>query len=105
MLTIIHAIFDMVLFLTIGKFTPINTTILDLLLILSVNLIDLDHIKAKPIFKKGRNSFKTHFIHKKWKIIILLASIMLFIRPLLFLGIGLISHLTLDHLDNIIHKA
>lgn len=94
MITPIHLAFDYILYLIVGKFISVNT--LDLILLFSENLMDLDHLFSRPIYKFRRNPFKTHFLHKNWKIVSLIAIIFLFIRPIMFLGIGIMSHFFLD---------
>lgn len=102
MLTPIHILFDLCIYFLFGiKFQP---HWYDLALLLSVNLIDLDHLFAKPIYMRGRNSFKTHYLHKRWKWLIGLAAIALLNRYTLFLGIGVLSHLALDYADAILSK-
>lgn len=73
-----------------------NTT--DAILLFSSNLIDLDHLLAKPIYHPHRNPFLTHPIHKQWRVVIIISTAFLFYRPLLFLGLGLLTHLFLDYL-------
>lgn len=92
----IHVAVDSGIYLLTGKLGLIQTTPLDLILILSAGLIDLDHLASRPIYHPRRNPFKTHPIHKNWKIVLIIAFAMLFLRPVLFLGMGLISQLFLD---------
>ncbi len=98
MITFIHLVIDFAIWIVIGKVGLINTSI-DLFLLFSVNLIDLDHLFSKPIFSEKRNPFKTHFIHKQWKLLLILAIVFLFIRPIMFLGIGIMSHFFLDYVN------
>lgn len=103
MITPIHILFNLIVYLILGK-TLIITNNIDLFLVLASELIDLDHLNAKPIFNPKRNSFKTHFFHRNWRVVLLISIALLFYRPLMFLGIGLISHLSLDFLYNKIKK-
>ena len=103
MITPVHIIFNIIIYFIIGK-TLIATNTFDLILLLLSELIDLDHLNAKPIFDPKRNSFKTHFFHRNWKMVLLISIAMLFYRPSMFLGIGLMSHLFLDFLYNKIKK-
>jgi hypothetical protein len=93
-ITPIHLAFDYIIYLIFGNF--IKTNVLDLILLFSVSLIDLDHLFSKPIYKFKRNPFKTHFLHKQWKFVLIIALLMLLVRPIMFLGIGLMSHFFLD---------
>jgi len=95
MITPIHIAINLIVYFISGSFIKITTT--DLILLLSAELIDLDHLFSKPIYHPKRNPFKTHFLHKHYLIIIFISIILLFIRPTLFLGIGLLSHLILDY--------
>ena len=103
MITPIHILFNLLIYFILGK-TLILTTNIDLILLLCSELIDLDHLRAKPIYHPRRNSFKTHPLHKQWKIILIISLLLLFYRPLMFLGIGLISHFLLDFIENKIKK-
>jgi len=97
MLTPIHLIFDLLIYFIVG--IKYQTHWYDLALLLSVNLIDLDHLFTKPIYKHGRNSFKTHFLHRHWKWMVGLAAFCLLNRYTLFFGIGILSHFLLDWMD------
>lgn len=98
MTTPTHVASNLVVFLVLMQFQNINPNYTDLYLMLGSNLIDLDHLFSHPIYHPKRNPFKTHFLHKQWKIITFIAILMLFYRPLMFLGIGLILHFFLDYL-------
>jgi len=98
MITILHVIFNLSVYFIIGLFIPVSY--IDLFLVLFAELIDLDHLPSKPVYKKGRNSFETHFLHKRVFIVLIIALTMLFIRPIMFLGIGILLHFFLDYLDN-----
>jgi len=104
MITPIHITFNLGIYFFISKMNVLGLDEIDLLLILSSELIDLDHFFSKPIFNANRNSFKTHFLHKNWKIILLISILLLFCKPLMFLGVGLLSHLLLDYIYNKIYK-
>ncbi|OGN29722.1 MAG: hypothetical protein A3A33_04495 [Candidatus Yanofskybacteria bacterium RIFCSPLOWO2_01_FULL_49_25] len=71
----------------------------DLVLLIGSNLIDLDHLSARPIYDPYRNGFKTHFLHRNWKAVLFLSILMLFVRPVMFLGIGIMLHFLLDYID------
>lgn len=96
MITLVHICFDLLLLVIISLADIIKINILDVILLFSASLIDLDHLFSKPIYDPKRNQFKAHFLHKNWAVILVLSIILLFIRPVLFLGVGLISHLLLD---------
>ena len=98
MTTPTHIASNLAIFWILMHVQNINPNYTDLYLILSANLIDLDHLFSTPIYHPRRNPFKTHFLHKNWKIITFLTMPMLFYRPLMFLGIGLILHFFLDYL-------
>lgn len=93
----IHLIFDVGIYSIINKINIVNANSVDLLLIFSAELIDLDHLFSKPIYQPRRNPFKTHFFHKNWPVILIISILFILYRPVLFLGIGLISHLLLDY--------
>ena len=104
MITPIHIAFDLGILYLIYATNMVDIQAADLFWILSASLIDLDHLSSKPIYHPRRNPFQTHFIHKNWKIVLIIASGLLFIRPVMFLGIGLISHLFLDRIYVILYK-
>ena len=95
-----HVIINLGVFLILQHVGTTNPNYTDLALILCSNLVDLDHLFSKPIYHPYRNSFKTHFLHKNWRVILVLSLAMFLFRPLLFFGIGLIMHLFLDYLYN-----
>ena len=97
MTTPIHLIFDMGVYSLINKSGIVAANTVDLLLFFSAELIDLDHMLSKPIYHPRRNPFKTHALHKNWMVIILLSILFMLYRPVLFLGIGLLSHLFIDY--------
>lgn len=94
-----HVAVNLGVFLALMQVQTLNPNYTDLALLIGSNLIDLDHLFSRPIYVPKRNSFKTHFLHKRWKTMLLLSILALFVRPLLFLGIGLILHFFLDYLD------
>jgi len=94
--TFIHICFSLVIYFLIILSPQIPFSVISLLLLLSAELIDLDHLLSKPIYHPKRNPFKTHFLHKNWKLILLVSLVFLFFYPISFLGIGLISHLFID---------
>jgi len=97
MITPIHLIFDLGAYLLVNKIDIVATNNIDLLLLFSAELIDLDHLLSKPIYHSRRNPFKTHFLHKNWLVIITISILFILYRPVLFLGIGLLSHLFVDY--------
>jgi hypothetical protein len=96
MLTPTHIVFSLAVYFILIKLGVIGFTISLLILLLCAELIDLDHLFSKPIYKKGRNPFKTHFLHKNWLILLVLSFVLIFVRPVFTLGLGLICHLFLD---------
>ncbi len=98
MTTPTHIATNLIVFLALLHVNNLNLNYTDLGLIVASNLIDLDHLLSRPIYHPKRNPFKTHFLHKHWKIISILSVLMFFYRPLVFLGIGLILHFFLDYL-------
>lgn len=104
MISPVHISFNLAIYFLISKLGVLGLGALDLLCLLSAELIDFDHFFAKPIYNPQRNSFKTHFFHRNWKYIGIISVLLFFYRPLMFLGIGLLSHLLLDCIYNKIHK-
>ena len=105
MLTPIHLLFDFGIYTLIDKMHIIrNINNADLWWLFSAELIDLDHLFSRPIYQKMRNSFKSHILHKNWKLISAISIALFSFRPLMFLGIGLLSHFLLDFLYNKIYR-
>ena len=104
MVTPIHLFFDTGIYFLINKVDIIDVNRIDLFILFSSELIDLDHLFSKPIYHSRRNPFKTHIFHKKWRIILIISILLLFYRPIMFLGIGLLSHILLDYLYIKIYK-
>jgi len=98
MTTPTHLVSNLVAFLILTHVQNLNPNYINLGLIIGSNLIDLDHLFSRPIYHPTRNPFKTHFLHKYWKIISIFSVLLFFYRPLVFLGIGLILHFFLDYL-------
>ncbi|MGM0504326.1 MAG: DUF6122 family protein, partial [Bacteroidota bacterium] len=67
------------------------------LLILSANLIDLDHLLATPIFDPERCSIGFHLLHSYPAII--LYMILLMIPKVRLIAIGLLLHILTDFMD------
>jgi len=67
------------------------------LLILSANLIDLDHLLASPIFDPDRCSIGFHLLHSYPAILIYM--ILLLVPKVRLLAIGLLLHIVTDFLD------
>ena len=100
MTTPVHVAANLGVFIILQHVWNIDPNYPDLALILSSNLIDLDHLFSKPVYDPRRNSFATHFLHKNWRVVLLLSLTMILFRPFLFLGVGLIMHFFLDYLYN-----
>jgi hypothetical protein len=100
MTTPIHVAVNLGAFLILMQVPNLEPNYTDLALMLGSNLIDLDHLIAKPIYHPRRNSFTTHPLHKQWRVLSALSVLLLFIRPLAFLGAGLLLHFLLDYLYN-----
>lgn len=104
MLTPVHIVASASVSLAAARVFSIKMGAGDLVMLFCAELIDLDHFYAKPLYAKYRNSFKTHPLHRHWKLVLGVAIAMLTIRPLLFCGLGLIFHLFLDLVYNKIYK-
>jgi len=100
MTTPTHVAVNLGIFLALMQIQTLNPNYADLALLVGSNLVDLDHLFSRPVYDPKRNSFKAHFLHKQWKTVLLLSVLTLLVRPLLFLGIGLILHFFLDYLYN-----
>ena len=98
MTTPVHLIFDLGAYFLVNQVSFIDVNNFDLLLLFSAELIDLDHLLSKPIYHPRRNPFETHILHKKWPMILIASLFFLLYRPVLFLGIGLLTHLLVDFL-------
>ena len=98
MITPVHILSSIIIYLVSGSYITILPN--DIFWLFSAELIDIDHFFAKKVYISGRNSLKTHVLHKKWPFVILAALVLLFFRPVMFLGIGLMLHIFLDHLEN-----
>ncbi|MFH0856712.1 MAG: DUF6122 family protein [bacterium] len=95
MITPIHIIFDFGAYSVLGRF--LNLRIADMILLFSAELIDLDHLFSHPIYHPRRNPFKTHFLHKRWKIVLAMSAIIILYRPISFFGIGMLAHIFVDY--------
>ncbi|MDD4333056.1 MAG: DUF6122 family protein [Patescibacteria group bacterium] len=104
MITPIHLIFDFGIYSLANSAGIIHANSTDLLLLFSSELIDLDHLFSHPIYHPRRNPFTTHFLHKNWRILLIISILIIFYRPLTFFGIGILSHFLLDYLYNKIYK-
>lgn len=67
------------------------------LIILSANLIDLDHLLVSPIFDANRCSIGFHFLHSYWTILIYF--LMLIPKYTRLIAIGLTWHIFTDFID------
>ena len=72
------------------------------ILILSANLIDLDHLIATPIFDPNRCSIGFHFLHSYYAITIYF--VLLLSKQLRIVGIGLLLHIVIDLMDCFLMK-
>lgn len=61
------------------------------------NLVDLDHLLARPIYEPGRCSIGFHPLHS-WPAAVLYAILLLHSRTRVA-GVGLLLHMALDALD------
>ena len=97
MTTPTHVAINLGVFLLLMQVKSLDANYSDLALIVGSNFIDLDHLFSKPIYHPKRNPFTTHFVHKQWKIVLFFSILLLFVRPLMFLGVGLLLHFLLDY--------
>ena len=67
------------------------------LLILSANLIDLDHLLATPIFDPERCSIGFHLLHSYPAMILYI--LLLLVPKLRLIAIGLLLHILTDFMD------
>lgn len=67
------------------------------LLMLSANLIDIDHLLANPIFDPNRCSIGFHVLHSY--IAILVYALLLLIPKVRIIAIGLLLHILTDFMD------
>jgi hypothetical protein len=109
MRTHIHIAFSLLVYFIILKAGYFSFSLFSLTMLLSAELIDLDHLFSKPIYKKGRNPFATHFLHRHWYFVIPFALFLLFFPDFFTLGLGLLCHLFIDVSEvifrNFIHKV
>lgn len=89
---------NIAIYYVLSLILPIDFTIINCIFLLSADFIDLDHLLSKPIYKKMRDPFKTHILHKNWKLVTVFSMCILFFYPYLFIGLGLLSHILLDYL-------
>jgi hypothetical protein len=98
MTTPTHLAANLLVYLVLKKAGVDAPNTIDAVLLFSSNLIDLDHLLARPIYHPRRNPFIIHPIHKQWRAVIIISLALLFYRPLMYLGLGLLTHLFLDYL-------
>lgn len=98
MTTPTHIAVNLAVFVLLIQTKIVDPNYADLTLIICSNLIDLDHLLSKPVYHPKRNPFTTHLIHKKFKFIVAFSLLLIFFRPLMFLGVGLLLHLLLDYI-------
>lgn len=65
--------------------------------LIAVNLIDLDHLLADPVYDPGRCSIDSHPLHSGGAIV--LYGLMLVLPRTRMLGVGLSIHIALDGID------
>jgi hypothetical protein len=104
MLTPTHIAFSLLIYFVLIKLGFIGFTIPLLIFLLCAELIDLDHLFSKPIYVRGRNSFKTHFIHKHYFWVLGVSILLMFFKPVFTIGLGLICHLFLDLIYVFVYK-
>jgi len=99
MTTPTHIAVDLAVFAVLVQVPAINPNYLDLALIVGSNLIDLDHLFSRPIYDPQRNPFVTHLLHKNWKLVLIISGVLIFVRQVMFLGMGILVHFLLDFID------
>lgn len=99
MTTPVHIAVNLGAFLLLMQVPTLNPTYTDLALLVGSNFIDLDHLWARPIYDSNRNGFRVHFLHKNWKVVLLFSALCVFVRPVMFLGIGVMLHYLLDYIE------
>ncbi|MCP5057002.1 MAG: hypothetical protein GY937_09795 [bacterium] len=67
------------------------------LMMLSANLIDLDHLLADPLFDPNRCSIGFHPLHQ-WPVQLIWMALAAWPRTRLF-GVGVLIHMALDAID------
>lgn len=67
------------------------------ILILSANLIDLDHLMSSPVFDANRCSIGFHILHSYFAIIVYF--VLLIPKTTRYVAIGLILHILTDYID------
>lgn len=97
MITPIHLVFNIGIYSFIHKMGIVDVSGADLLFLFSAELIDLDHLLSRPIYHPRRNPFVTHIAHKNWPFLFFASIFFMFYRPIMFLGVGLLSHLFGDY--------
>ncbi len=98
MTTPTHVAADIAVFLALTHVPGLNPNTADFVLLIGSNLIDIDHLFSHPIYHPRRNPFTTHTLHKSWLVLGAVSCALLFIRPLMFIAIGLLLHFALDYL-------
>ncbi len=63
----------------------------------STTINDIDHLLANPIYDPNRCSIGFHPLHEL--IPIAIYGVCCFIKPLRYIGIGLVIHMALDSID------
>ncbi|HLP79326.1 MAG TPA: DUF6122 family protein [Acidobacteriota bacterium] len=76
----------------------LEPTLQVLVFLLLSNIIDVDHLLAKPIYDKNRNSIGFHFLHKPQIFVIYIAGCFL-PGVYKFFFIGVLLHLLLDWVE------
>lgn len=96
--TPVHFGFNVFVYYLISILFSVEFVLFNLVYLLLAELIDLDHLFSKPIYVKRRDPFKTHFFHKNFIYVIIFTILIMFIStPFIFIGLGLLSHLSLDY--------
>lgn len=81
----------MIISFTVGS--ALGLTGDDMVYFLASNLVDVDHLTAKPIYDPSRSSF-VHPLHKSWAAVCLAGGLIN-----IWLGAGLALHFYVDYLD------
>lgn len=94
---IYHIFFDALIWVSLSLF-GFDVGMLELGLLIASNSIDIDHLFAKPIYDKQRNSIGFHILHKKR--LFPLSIIGCFLPAVIqFFFIGIVAHLFLDWIE------
>ena len=79
MITPTHIAINFATLFAVVKLDYVDIQMNDVILLLSSEFVDIDHLFSKPIYHPRRNPFKTHFLHKRWILIVVIAIFYYFI--------------------------